>query len=100
MEVDAVKRFGRVVLLLLLLINLALLSFFPSPSLAAGGRLELKNHEKYNRLLASEEEAVAAVISSEEEVVHERLLRANTRDYGRYDPTPTLSKPPFKLIPN
>ncbi|XP_057457981.1 protein CASPARIAN STRIP INTEGRITY FACTOR 1-like [Lotus japonicus] len=32
--------------------------------------------------------------------IHERLLRANTRDYGRYDPTPKLSKPPFKLIPN
>ncbi|CAI0377488.1 unnamed protein product [Linum tenue] len=94
MEVDAVKRFGRVVLLLLLLINLALLSLFPSPSLAAGGRFELKNHEKYNRQQAG------AVVSSEDEVVHERLLRANTRDYGRYDPTPTLSKPPFKLIPN
>ncbi|XP_004511001.1 protein CASPARIAN STRIP INTEGRITY FACTOR 1 [Cicer arietinum] len=39
---------------------------------------------------------------NEEEVsnIHERLLRANTKDYGRYDPTPTFSKPPFKLIPN
>ncbi|XP_028767950.1 protein CASPARIAN STRIP INTEGRITY FACTOR 1-like [Neltuma alba] len=36
----------------------------------------------------------------EESVMHERLLRANTRDYGRYDPSPTLSKPPSKLIPN
>ncbi|KAI9127787.1 hypothetical protein K1719_000780 [Acacia pycnantha] len=36
----------------------------------------------------------------EESVIHERLLRANTRDYGRYDPSPTLSKPPFKQIPN
>ncbi|XP_035540718.1 protein CASPARIAN STRIP INTEGRITY FACTOR 1-like [Juglans regia] len=32
--------------------------------------------------------------------VHERLLRANTKDYGRYDPAPALVKPPFKLIPN
>ncbi|XP_027355506.1 protein CASPARIAN STRIP INTEGRITY FACTOR 1 [Abrus precatorius] len=32
--------------------------------------------------------------------IHERLLRANTKDYGRYDPSPSLSKPPFKLIPN
>ncbi|KAI3978861.1 hypothetical protein MKX01_016036 [Papaver californicum] len=32
--------------------------------------------------------------------VHERLLRVNTKDYGRYDPSPTLVKPPFKLIPN
>ncbi|CAJ2657438.1 protein CASPARIAN STRIP INTEGRITY FACTOR 1 [Trifolium pratense] len=39
---------------------------------------------------------------NEEEVsnIHERLLRANTKDYGRYDPSPTFSKPPFKLIPN
>ncbi|XP_038992954.1 protein CASPARIAN STRIP INTEGRITY FACTOR 1-like [Hibiscus syriacus] len=32
--------------------------------------------------------------------VHERMLRANTRDYGKYDPSPALVKPPFKLIPN
>ncbi|KAJ9561013.1 hypothetical protein OSB04_006173 [Centaurea solstitialis] len=34
------------------------------------------------------------------EEVHERLLRANTKDYGRPDPAPTFVKPPFKLIPN
>ncbi|XP_027357032.1 protein CASPARIAN STRIP INTEGRITY FACTOR 1-like [Abrus precatorius] len=33
-------------------------------------------------------------------IMHERLLRANTKDYGKYDPSPVLSKPPFKLIPN
>lgn len=32
--------------------------------------------------------------------IHERLLRANTKDYGKYDPAPALVKPPFKLIPN
>ncbi|XP_033514087.1 protein CASPARIAN STRIP INTEGRITY FACTOR 1-like [Nicotiana tabacum] len=32
--------------------------------------------------------------------IHERLLKANTKDYGRYDPAPALSKPRFKLIPN
>ncbi|KAL6011403.1 hypothetical protein ACLOJK_001851 [Asimina triloba] len=32
--------------------------------------------------------------------VHDRLLRANTKDYGSYGPAPTLGKPPFKLIPN
>ncbi|XP_019416496.1 PREDICTED: uncharacterized protein LOC109327796 [Lupinus angustifolius] len=39
---------------------------------------------------------------NEEEVrmIEKRVLRANRRDYGRYDPTPTLSKPPFKQIPN
>ncbi|GMP37855.1 hypothetical protein CsSME_00009356 [Camellia sinensis var. sinensis] len=33
-------------------------------------------------------------------IIHERLLRANTKDYGNYDPAPALVKPPFKLIPN
>ncbi|KAI3933261.1 hypothetical protein MKW92_003377 [Papaver armeniacum] len=32
--------------------------------------------------------------------IHERLLRVNLKDYGIYDPSPTLIKPPFKLIPN
>ncbi|XP_039006931.1 protein CASPARIAN STRIP INTEGRITY FACTOR 1-like [Hibiscus syriacus] len=36
----------------------------------------------------------------EASAVHERVLRANTRDYGKYDPAPALVKPPFKLIPN
>ncbi|XAR59575.1 hypothetical protein NMG60_11015459 [Bertholletia excelsa] len=45
---------------------------------------------------ASHEQLHSKVASS----VHERLLRANTKDYGTYDPSPTLGKPPFKLIPN
>lgn len=36
----------------------------------------------------------------DEATIHERVLRANTRDYGRYNPAPALVKPPFKLIPN
>ncbi|XP_076910022.1 protein CASPARIAN STRIP INTEGRITY FACTOR 1-like [Bidens hawaiensis] len=35
-----------------------------------------------------------------DDIIHERLLRANTKDYGRPDPAPTFVKPPFKLIPN
>ncbi|CAA6661164.1 unnamed protein product [Spirodela intermedia] len=30
----------------------------------------------------------------------ERVLKVRTNDYGRYDPSPTFVKPPFKLIPN
>ncbi|KAI3769729.1 hypothetical protein L6452_00842 [Arctium lappa] len=37
---------------------------------------------------------------SKRDEIHERLLRANTKDYGRPDPAPTFVKPPFKLIPN
>ncbi|KAK8625036.1 hypothetical protein V6N13_089916 [Hibiscus sabdariffa] len=32
--------------------------------------------------------------------VHERVVRENTRDYGKYDPPPALVKPPSKPIPN
>ncbi|KAK8616424.1 hypothetical protein V6N13_017974 [Hibiscus sabdariffa] len=56
-----------------------------------------------NRLAEEEEEEVdhAAFEESDKgEGIHERLLRANTKDYGKYDPTPALAKPPFKLIPN
>ncbi|XP_076934517.1 protein CASPARIAN STRIP INTEGRITY FACTOR 2-like [Bidens hawaiensis] len=35
-----------------------------------------------------------------DDIIHERLLRANTKDYARPDPAPTFVKPPFKLIPN
>ncbi|CAL0303566.1 unnamed protein product [Lupinus luteus] len=33
-------------------------------------------------------------------IAQEGLLKDNTRDYGRYDPSSDLSKPPFNLIPN
>ncbi|XP_059461094.1 uncharacterized protein LOC132190183 isoform X3 [Corylus avellana] len=38
--------------------------------------------------------------NNEEDTIHERLLKVNTKDYGRYDPSPAFVKPPFKLIPN
>ncbi|MCD7457494.1 hypothetical protein HAX54_035220 [Datura stramonium] len=47
-----------------------------------------------------EQEELVATAHEEEQLRHERLLKMNTKDYGRYDPTPALSKPPFKLIPN
>ncbi|KAI3675250.1 hypothetical protein L1987_84838 [Smallanthus sonchifolius] len=39
-------------------------------------------------------------LKRDDDIIHERLLRANTKDYGRSDPAPTFVKPPFKLIPN
>ncbi|KAK3163528.1 hypothetical protein QOZ80_1AG0004850 [Eleusine coracana subsp. coracana] len=43
--------------------------------------------------LQEDDEAVVAV--------HKRVLRhVKMDDYGRYDPTPTMSKPHFKDIPN
>ncbi|KAJ4966733.1 hypothetical protein NE237_018582 [Protea cynaroides] len=38
--------------------------------------------------------------SDEATEVQERLLKANTNDYGKFNPSPTFVKPPFKLIPN
>ncbi|KAF2551910.1 hypothetical protein F2Q68_00037817 [Brassica cretica] len=31
---------------------------------------------------------------------HERILKMNSRDYGHFNPTPKLFRPPSKLIPN
>ncbi|GAB2246733.1 hypothetical protein Droror1_Dr00006615 [Drosera rotundifolia] len=39
-------------------------------------------------------------IEKPEAVVRARLLRMNAHDYGNYNPTPSLSKPRYKLIPN
>ncbi|XP_059311303.1 protein CASPARIAN STRIP INTEGRITY FACTOR 1-like [Lycium barbarum] len=47
-----------------------------------------------------EQKELGATHDEEEQLRHERVLKVNTKDYGRYDPTPALSKPPFKLIPN
>ncbi|KAK9667349.1 hypothetical protein RND81_14G250200 [Saponaria officinalis] len=37
---------------------------------------------------------------NDEVTIHERLLRVNTHDYGRYNPSPSLHRPRHKLIPN
>ncbi|CAL1384917.1 unnamed protein product [Linum trigynum] len=72
-----------------------LLLLITAPSLAAGGRGS-----------SFEEGAAAATPSFEEKTsrggaVHERALQvANTNDYVNYEPTPTFSKPPRKVIPN
>ncbi|XP_061362181.1 protein CASPARIAN STRIP INTEGRITY FACTOR 1-like [Gastrolobium bilobum] len=81
--------------LLFLLISGSLLS-----TSFAGGR------SKFIRNLAAEvnevqEETPRKPLNNEEvRTIHERLLRTLAKDYGRYDPSPALSKPPFKLIPN
>ncbi|KAL6640286.1 hypothetical protein ACP70R_015425 [Stipagrostis hirtigluma subsp. patula] len=33
-------------------------------------------------------------------LVHARMLNVKTNDYGSYDPSPSMEKPHFKLIPN
>ncbi|KAF8405283.1 hypothetical protein HHK36_010185 [Tetracentron sinense] len=82
--------------LLFLIISASLLStsfagrqwnFVEKPSM----EVKSTNEEKSRKTLNDKEAA---------NNVHERLLRVNTKDYGTYDPSPALVKPPFKLIPN
>ncbi|XP_010066179.2 protein CASPARIAN STRIP INTEGRITY FACTOR 2 [Eucalyptus grandis] len=56
---------------------------------------------------ADQEEAWKATTSSSAEkelaetnIIHERLLRANAKDYGRLDPAPAVARPQHKPVPN
>ncbi|CAN6555204.1 hypothetical protein ACFX13_003000 [Malus domestica] len=74
-------------------------SFFSS-SFAAGRKSKFVN-KLAKEVDANTEEMLGKPLNHEEVArIHERLLRSNTKDYGRYDPAPALVKPPFKLIPN
>ncbi|CAO2185064.1 unnamed protein product [Urochloa humidicola] len=82
------------------LVALVLASLFLS-AMAGGHRKKLLNKddaesmemaESMEQLQEDDEVAVA---------VHKRILRqVKMNDYGHYDPTPTMSKPHFKDIPN
>ncbi|KAL5132582.1 Protein SRG1 [Glycine soja] len=82
--------------LLFLLISGSLLST------SFAGRVRSNSFKNLAKDVNAIEEGTPRKPLNKEEVrtIHERLLRANTKDYGRYDPSPSLSKPPFKLIPN
>ncbi|KAG6475105.1 protein CASPARIAN STRIP INTEGRITY FACTOR 1-like [Zingiber officinale] len=76
------------------------------PSTALGGR-ESRNFVEYaapSVTMTKEYYAVSenrADGADDSHAVRWRMLmKVNTKDYGSYDPTPSLSKPPFKLIPN
>ncbi|ESW05793.1 hypothetical protein PHAVU_011G210100 [Phaseolus vulgaris] len=81
------------------LLFLLLSASLPSTSFAARRSKVMRNFTKDVNAI---EEGTSRKALNKEEVssIHERVLRANTKDYGRYDPSPSLSKPPFKLIPN
>ncbi|MBA0799241.1 hypothetical protein Gohar_009769 [Gossypium harknessii] len=86
------------IVLLLFLVS----TFLLSTSMAGGffSYMSFGRQSKFVNMLAEEVDAAFEEEGVEGEAIHERLLRANTKDYGRYDPTPALVKPPFKLIPN
>ncbi|KAG5120381.1 hypothetical protein AAZX31_12G225300 [Glycine max] len=85
--------------LLFLLISGSLLS---TSFAEYAGRVRSNSFKNLAKDVNAIEEGTPRKPLNKEEVrtIHERLLRANTKDYGRYDPSPSLSKPPFKLIPN
>ncbi|XP_027112216.1 protein CASPARIAN STRIP INTEGRITY FACTOR 1-like [Coffea arabica] len=91
--------------LMLLLKNIGLLFLLVSASLlsasSAGRHSRFASNSKKVAGAGGREEVQKEHLSHEEVMeVHERLLKVNTKDYGRYDPSPALGKPPFKLIPN
>ncbi|XP_059461087.1 protein CASPARIAN STRIP INTEGRITY FACTOR 1-like isoform X2 [Corylus avellana] len=85
---------------LILLSKFSLLFLF-SASLILSTCLAGRQSKFFNEL-DTEAEAIKEQPSrnNEEDTIHERLLKVNTKDYGRYDPSPAFVKPPFKLIPN
>ncbi|KAG4960092.1 hypothetical protein AAZX31_13G183000 [Glycine max] len=90
---------------LMLLKKFTLLFLLISGSLLStsfAGRVRSNSIKNFAKDVNAIEEGTPRKPLNKEEVrtIHERLLRANTKDYGRYDPSPSLSKPPFKLIPN
>ncbi|KAL5790982.1 hypothetical protein ACOSQ2_005870 [Xanthoceras sorbifolium] len=70
----------------------------PSKSLAK--EVDATNYKETSNYKALQEVEEEEEEEEEMSVVHERLLKSNTKDYGRYDPAPALVRPPFKLIPN
>ncbi|XP_022947143.1 protein CASPARIAN STRIP INTEGRITY FACTOR 2-like isoform X2 [Cucurbita maxima] len=77
-------------ILVLLLVSASFLS-----TICSAGRADKPVHQGSNGRVVHEDGK-----KKMEEIIHERVLRVNTRDYGRYDPAPAFVKPPFKLIPN
>ncbi|CAL9071775.1 unnamed protein product [Musa textilis] len=76
---------------LLLLLLLLLSETAPAESFA--GHQKLMHH-------ASVPHEATEKSSSKDNVVHARFLTVKTNDYGAYDPSPALNKPPYKLINN
>ncbi|KAG2561293.1 hypothetical protein PVAP13_8KG150800 [Panicum virgatum] len=70
---------------------LIVFAFFFSTSFAGRQRSFLTDQDGIRQ--HGEKEAVAPL-------VHTRILNVKINDYGSYDPSPSMDKPHFKLIPN
>ncbi|KAJ8497701.1 hypothetical protein OPV22_008253 [Ensete ventricosum] len=89
LKMDSVALKMATVLFLLLLLLLSATA--PSESFA-GHRKEWS--------LVSVPHGAMEKSSSKNDVLHHRFLTVRTNDYGAYDPSPALNKPPYKLINN
>ncbi|THU63397.1 hypothetical protein C4D60_Mb01t15330 [Musa balbisiana] len=86
---DSVARQMVPVLFLFLLLLSA-----TAPSESFAGHRKLMHHASVPH------EATEKSSSKDNVVVHHRFLTVKTNDYGAYDPSPALNKPPYKLINN
>ncbi|KAE8786920.1 hypothetical protein D1007_39167 [Hordeum vulgare] len=77
------------------LFALAFFALLLSTSLAGRQRSFIVDQESLGRQGEVQDDAMA------QQLVHSRMLKdVTTSDYGTYDPTPSMEKPHFKLIPN
>ncbi|XP_030477696.2 protein CASPARIAN STRIP INTEGRITY FACTOR 2-like isoform X1 [Cannabis sativa] len=93
-------------LIMIVMKNISLIFLLISGSLIStslAGRQLMNSGDQFSKVVMireAEEDDDEMLMMKKIRLVHERVLRSNTRDYGRYDPAPALVKPPFKLIPN
>ncbi|GLT30610.1 hypothetical protein SLA2020_054020 [Shorea laevis] len=82
------------------LLFLLVSAFLFSASLAAGPGSRIVNgaaEEVDEDAISTFEKSTAEEIDA---TIHGRLLKANNKDYGVSDPSPTVNKPPYKVIQN
>ncbi|KAM6554814.1 hypothetical protein CsatB_015576 [Cannabis sativa] len=91
-------------LIMIVMKNISLIFLLISGSLIStslAGRQLMNSGDQFSKVVMTHEaEDDEMLMMKKIRLVQERVLRSNTRDYGRYDPAPALVKPPFKLIPN
>ncbi|KAM6581530.1 hypothetical protein CsatA_005304 [Cannabis sativa] len=90
-------------LIMIVMKNISLIFLLISGSLIStslAGRQLMNSGDQFSKVVTHEAEDDEMLMMKKIRLVQERVLRSNTRDYGRYDPAPALVKPPFKLIPN
>uniref|UniRef100_A0A803Q9T6 Uncharacterized protein n=1 Tax=Cannabis sativa TaxID=3483 RepID=A0A803Q9T6_CANSA len=90
-------------LIMIVMKNISLIFLLISGSLIStslAGRQLMNSGDQFSKVVMTHEAEDEMLMMKKIRLVQERVLRSNTRDYGRYDPAPALVKPPFKLIPN